>query len=264
METGGVRRLNRSSPSCLNTPAQRTDFFHGLLTASATSMNWRSIGVRASPPVGRRSWPNRTSAWTRTSGARSSSASPIRNRTYRGEPARRARFPADAEDERTIGCKGALYTARGIVANFRRAPCLFGGSGIRLQASNGRYVVAQRRGRRARRPAAADLVGTVHRGRHHRRLPCARRHVLPHVVRIPSARERRRLVPSKRSRRGRRLGPVRRRRPPRLRAASEPRPVHIAGVQWPLRRGGTRGGGAAWVDRTTPRVWGRFTVTRRS
>ena len=30
METGGVRRLNRSSPSCLNTPAQRTDFFHGL------------------------------------------------------------------------------------------------------------------------------------------------------------------------------------------------------------------------------------------
>ena len=106
--------------------------------------------------------------------------------------------------------------------------------------------------------------GDGYRGRHHRRLPCARRHVLPHVVRIPSARERRRLVPSKRSRRGRRLGPVRRRRPPRLRAASEPRPVHIAGVQWPLRRGGTRGGGAAWVDRTTPRVWGRFTVTRRS
>ena len=34
METGGVRRLNRSSPSCLNTPAQRTDFFHGLLTPS--------------------------------------------------------------------------------------------------------------------------------------------------------------------------------------------------------------------------------------
>ena len=30
METGGVRRLNRSSPSCLNRPAQRTNFFHGL------------------------------------------------------------------------------------------------------------------------------------------------------------------------------------------------------------------------------------------
>ena len=172
------------------------------------------------------------------------------------QPTRRTNGPSDT--------RRTLYTTRGIVANFRRAPCLNGGSGIRLQASNGRYVVAQRRGRRARRPAAADLVGTVHRGRHHRRLPCARRHVLPHVVRIPSARERRRLVPSKRSRRGRRLGPVRRRRPPRLRAASEPRPVHIAGVQWPLRRGGTRGGGAAWVDRTTPRVWGRFTVTRRS
>ena len=35
METGGVRRLNRSSPSCLNRPAQRTDFFHGLLSAAA-------------------------------------------------------------------------------------------------------------------------------------------------------------------------------------------------------------------------------------
>ena len=31
METRGVRRLNRSSPSCLNRPAQRTDFFHGLV-----------------------------------------------------------------------------------------------------------------------------------------------------------------------------------------------------------------------------------------
>ena len=29
--TGGVRRLNRSSPNCLNRPAQRTDLFHGLL-----------------------------------------------------------------------------------------------------------------------------------------------------------------------------------------------------------------------------------------
>ena len=32
METGGVRRLNRSSPNRLNRPAQRTDFFHGLLS----------------------------------------------------------------------------------------------------------------------------------------------------------------------------------------------------------------------------------------
>ena len=31
METGGVRRPNRSSPSCLNRPAQRTDFFHELI-----------------------------------------------------------------------------------------------------------------------------------------------------------------------------------------------------------------------------------------
>ena len=33
MDTDGARRLNRSSPSCLNSGAQRTDFFHGLLTA---------------------------------------------------------------------------------------------------------------------------------------------------------------------------------------------------------------------------------------
>ena len=31
MDTVGARRLNRSSPSCLNRPAQQTDFFHGLL-----------------------------------------------------------------------------------------------------------------------------------------------------------------------------------------------------------------------------------------
>ena len=32
MDAGGAGRLNRSSPSCLNRPAQRTAFFHGLLT----------------------------------------------------------------------------------------------------------------------------------------------------------------------------------------------------------------------------------------
>ena len=31
MDTDGARWLNRSSPSCLNSGAQRTDFFHGLL-----------------------------------------------------------------------------------------------------------------------------------------------------------------------------------------------------------------------------------------
>ena len=31
MDTDGARRLNRSSPSCLNSGAQRTDFFHGLV-----------------------------------------------------------------------------------------------------------------------------------------------------------------------------------------------------------------------------------------
>ena len=31
MDAGGAGRLNRSSPSCLNRPAQRTAFFHGLI-----------------------------------------------------------------------------------------------------------------------------------------------------------------------------------------------------------------------------------------
>ena len=31
MDAGGAGRLNHSSPSCLNRPAQRTDFFHGLI-----------------------------------------------------------------------------------------------------------------------------------------------------------------------------------------------------------------------------------------
>ena len=34
MDPDGARRLNRSSPSCLNSGAQRTDFFHGLLRSS--------------------------------------------------------------------------------------------------------------------------------------------------------------------------------------------------------------------------------------
>ena len=32
MDPDGARRLNRSSPSCLNSGAQRTDFFHGLFS----------------------------------------------------------------------------------------------------------------------------------------------------------------------------------------------------------------------------------------
>ena len=36
MDAGGAGRLNHSSPSCLNRPAQRTDFFHGLLRPFAT------------------------------------------------------------------------------------------------------------------------------------------------------------------------------------------------------------------------------------
>ena len=35
MDAGGAGRLNHSSPSCLNRPAQRTAFFHGLVTLNA-------------------------------------------------------------------------------------------------------------------------------------------------------------------------------------------------------------------------------------
>ena len=37
MDADGARRLNRSSPSCLNSGAQRTDFFHGLLYLPSVS-----------------------------------------------------------------------------------------------------------------------------------------------------------------------------------------------------------------------------------
>ena len=58
MDTDGARRLNRSSPSCLNSGAQRTDFFHGLLVIckrindlAQTGMN-RSVWPRRSRRVG--------------------------------------------------------------------------------------------------------------------------------------------------------------------------------------------------------------------
>ena len=38
MDTDGARRLNRLSPSCLNSGAQRTDFFHGLLGATTSEI----------------------------------------------------------------------------------------------------------------------------------------------------------------------------------------------------------------------------------
>ena len=65
METGGVRRLNRSSPSCLNTPAQRTDFFHGLVgeADSACGRRPRSEGPMRAAANGR--WAARP--WSRGS-----------------------------------------------------------------------------------------------------------------------------------------------------------------------------------------------------
>ena len=60
-ETGGVRRLNRSSPSCLNTPAQRTDFFHGLLSHVALFPFCRAPDSYHSRARGTRHRPSRLS-----------------------------------------------------------------------------------------------------------------------------------------------------------------------------------------------------------
>ena len=48
MDAGGAGRLNRSSPSCLNRPAQRTDFFHGLV-GGAMLTNTTEIGTAMLP-----------------------------------------------------------------------------------------------------------------------------------------------------------------------------------------------------------------------
>ena len=56
METGGVRRLNRSSPSCLNTPAQRTDFFHGLLGQPVASIDTKKKELVGRYRNGGREW----------------------------------------------------------------------------------------------------------------------------------------------------------------------------------------------------------------
>ncbi len=45
MDTGDARWLNRSSPSCLNSGTQRTDFFHGLIGHQVSSCNRRFIRI---------------------------------------------------------------------------------------------------------------------------------------------------------------------------------------------------------------------------
>ena len=59
MDTGDARWLNRSSPSCLNSGTQRTDFFHGLLGPRGRSISG-SIPACAGKPrtseVSKRGW----------------------------------------------------------------------------------------------------------------------------------------------------------------------------------------------------------------
>ena len=54
MDAGGAGRLNRSSPSCLNRPAQRTDFFHGLQGGETAFGGSEAVVVMTLDPEGRR------------------------------------------------------------------------------------------------------------------------------------------------------------------------------------------------------------------
>ncbi len=47
MDTGDARWLNRSSPSCLNSGTQRTDFFHGLLGVQNVFDTYSQVSVIA-------------------------------------------------------------------------------------------------------------------------------------------------------------------------------------------------------------------------
>ena len=53
MDPDGARRLNRSSPSCLNSGAQRTDFFRGLLGGGSWAVRWRRDAECAAAGTGR-------------------------------------------------------------------------------------------------------------------------------------------------------------------------------------------------------------------
>ena len=67
IDTDGARRLNCSSPSCLNSRAQRTHFFHGLLSEDPTpkcagTRRIRHFCRRPVPPRrGRPAYPDRPS-----------------------------------------------------------------------------------------------------------------------------------------------------------------------------------------------------------
>ena len=63
-------------------------------------------------------------------------------RTYRGDPTGTAGAAPSPSVAGPADARRSLNSKRKVIANFRRAPCLRAGSRIRLQASNGQYVVA--------------------------------------------------------------------------------------------------------------------------
>ena len=188
------------------------------------------------------------------------------NRTYNSDPTGR---PGSARSPSVTGpadARRSLNRKRRVIVNFRRAPCLRDGAGVRLQASNGQYVVAAANGGGdvlADRPRPSPwgrftLVdangGCVESG---------------DVVSLHTSdgfflRARRgggstvdatapRATPWARFRvrRHRGSGPVRSEDGVTLQTRSG----HYV---WAERGGG----GAVRADRTEPRVWGRFKVTR--
>ena len=118
METGGVRRLNRSSPSCLNTPAQRTDFFHGLLrrafsTLSRSSSDFRSSSAmwwlpKSSDSMRHRAWaPPWASIVSWGTGVRVAGHAPM----FGGRPGPAGRLSSDAARQRDPR-SGSLFERR--------------------------------------------------------------------------------------------------------------------------------------------------------
>ena len=66
--------------------------------------------------------------------------------TFNGDPTGVQGSAPSSSVDGPSDARASLNATRELVANFRRAPCLDDGTGIRLQASNGQYVVALNNG----------------------------------------------------------------------------------------------------------------------
>ena len=144
MDTGGARPLNHSSPSRVTGPTQRTDFFHGLLTARVVTGVAGCRGQGAGGGPGRRASPlchppRDSSSWPGCGGARSA---PLRwsRRRRRG---RRRRHPPSPSGAARRTRRARTRDVRFVKGGVARAGC-------------------RRRGRAGRnRSGAADLAAVL-------------------------------------------------------------------------------------------------------